>query len=71
MFVKLDNEIEENKFGSQVIINILKNMKEEALLLQDEYNDVVKKYGSLEDRLILSEIDTSWLITDSKKKIKL
>lgn len=66
---RLNDEINEEKLNNEEIKERLKQMKEEASLLQDEYNEVVKKYGSLGDQLIISDID-SLGIPFAKKKIK-
>lgn len=50
---KLKDEIEKYNLDNQEIINRLNLMKEEAILLQEEYNDVVKKYGTWEEKFNL------------------
>ena len=42
-------------------------MKDEALLIQEEYNGVVRDYGSLGNELVIPEIDTSMIYGNSRK----
>lgn len=55
----LNYEIQKDKLNNQEIINRLNKMKEDAIELQNEYNNVVKKYGTLGDNFIIPEINTS------------
>lgn len=58
---KLNYEIRVYKLNNQEIRDELVSMKEEALQLQYEYNEVVKNYGSLGDELVIPKIDSSWM----------
>jgi len=70
MLEELNDEIKANKLSNEVVKNKLKNMQDEALKLQDEYNDVVKRYGAFGDQLIIPEIDPSWLKSKPTKRIR-
>ncbi len=67
-FDYLSHEIREHKLNNQDIKEILVSMKNEALQLQHEYNEVVKNYGSLGDQLIIPAIDSSWLKENGMKR---
>lgn len=55
MFRKLNHDIKTKKLEKEEIKEELLKLKEKTLLLQDEYNDVVTKYGSFGENMIPSE----------------
>lgn len=70
--IKLENlnkEIQEQKLTHKEIRVRLKNMSDEALQLQNEYNEVVKKYGTLRDQISIED-DYSWLVQNEAKRIR-
>lgn len=67
---ELNYEIKERKLSNQQIRDRLNKMKEDTLLLQNDYNDVVKKYGSWKDEYIFDESYTSLTENNKKKKVK-
>ena len=64
----LNDEIRKSKFSNQEIKEKLTKMKEEAIDLQNEYNEFVKNYGSFGDEFIIPEIDKSWILKDETKR---
>ena len=71
IFEKLNNDIKKYKLSNKEIKDRLLETKNEVLLLQDEYNDTVKKYGEWKDEPIYSELDTSWIKDYNKTKIRI
>lgn len=67
---ELNEEIGNKKLNKTEIKTKLKEMQEQVISLQEEYNNVVKNYGNLRDSLIIPEIDESWLDSFTKRKTK-
>lgn len=66
----LNDEINEYKLDKQMIKNKLINMKHDAILLQNTYNSLVKKYGSFGDEFIIPDIDTKWITEEKSNRRK-
>lgn len=69
MLENLNKEIQELKLTKKEIRVRLKNMSDEALQLQNEYNEVVKKYGTLRDQISIED-DYPWLVQNEAKRIR-
>lgn len=67
-FKKLKDDIKKYKLDNNEIIDRLNLMKEEAILLQDEYKNVVKKYGNWEEKFDLVENDSLDKISKPEKE---
>lgn len=70
MFEELNDEIRTYKLSNQEIKDKLKKMKEDAIPLQEEYNEVVRNFGSWGDELIIPEIDSSWITQSGMKRTR-
>ena len=63
----LNEEINDKKLSEEQIKERLLKLKDEALILQKEYNDAVKKYGKLGNEFIFDDIDTTEITKFSKQ----
>lgn len=68
IFNGLNDEIKKYKLSNKEIQERLKVLKDEAINLEKEYNETVKKYGNIANNFIFDDIDTSWIINYKKKK---
>lgn len=66
----INNKIKNSTLKEEEIKKELEDLKNYALELQKEYNEVVRKYGSLGDELIIDELDTKD-IKDFYKSLKI
>lgn len=57
----LNDDIIKEKLSSNQIKQRLLEIKKEAENIQIEYNNAVKKYGSLADKFVFEDIDTKWI----------
>lgn len=55
------DEIASEKLTEQEIKEKLLDLKQRVITVQEEYNNAVKKYGSLADQFIFDEVDTKWI----------
>ena len=67
-FRKLKDDIEKYKLDNDEVINRLNKMKESASLLQNEYKDTDKKYGTWEEKFDLVEERFTYETTNNRKK---
>lgn len=67
---QLDIEIQQYKLSNKQIKDKLSKMCEDALLLQSDYDDVVRKYGSWDDKYIFDEKYASLIQNNRKQDIK-
>ena len=58
--------MEERKLDKEEIKKRLQELVEEALTLQEDYNDIVRKYGEMNDSYLFQEIS----FPNEKKKTK-
>lgn len=65
---KLDRDIKQYKLSNEQIKDRLVQMREDTLLLQSDYNDAIKKYGSLKDEIIFDDKYTSLMQNNEKGK---
>ena len=57
LLLELSQDINDAKLNESQIKEEMALLKDESLLLQEDYNKVVKCYGSLENQLIIPEIE--------------
>lgn len=67
---KLNHEIANHKLTASEIKEELIQMKTEALNLQDEYNDIVKNFGNLNDEFIFHDINELCGSKNVRQRIK-
>jgi len=70
MLDSLNEEIKNGKLSEQEIKNKLKEMYDKAILVKQEYNDAIKKYGELGDQFIFEDIDTLIITNNIRKKTR-
>lgn len=66
---KLDTDIKQYKLSNKQINDRLVQMREDTLLLQNDYNDTIKKYGILKDEIIFDDKYASLMQNNQKGKI--
>ena len=54
-------EIQNEKLTEEQIKEKLLDLRERVIKVQEEYNNAVKKYGSLADQFVFDEVDTKWI----------
>ena len=60
---KIDKKIKDNKLNKKDVEIELMNMKNKALEIKEDYENIVKKYGHIEESITIPEIN-------EKKKIR-
>ena len=61
MYDEVMEEIQNEKLTEEQIKEKLLDLRERVIKVQEEYNNAVKKYGSLADQFVFDEVDTKWI----------